>query len=201
MINLSKESTLFLSIYILIAILTFLPVLFQLIRTIPKSKNAEAIESAGIDEWAAKTLKSRISRDEGALSYWRKYIYFCKGYKYYAAFWITIIGIFIPIVTQFSGTEENVMVFVKVILTVISLHSAIVLAFNRVLKIDSNYNTYRTAAANYSRNLNLAIDNIRLDVGKKDQYINTFITDTQNIRKTISAQEAESIPHFETKEK
>ncbi|HTL37617.1 MAG TPA: hypothetical protein VL326_31015, partial [Kofleriaceae bacterium] len=124
-----------------LAVLTFLPVLRNVIRGVRLHSGGASFDDAKhFSADAKQRLKQHYSRMQGTLGFWKKHAETYRYLHYYSLCWAIPSSLAIPILTQSLSATD---VWSKILLTVISTHSALVLTFHRALKVDANYKAFR----------------------------------------------------------
>ncbi|MFN8528994.1 MAG: hypothetical protein U0670_10310 [Anaerolineae bacterium] len=104
------------------------------------------IEESGLTAEEQKALLSKFREMRGTLVYWKKQVAQNKQFHLYVMLWTSVAALLIPIVTQAISDQTP---STKVFLTVISLHSGILLAFHRLLKPNQAFRAYREVESKY----------------------------------------------------
>jgi len=196
MIIFNNDTTIFVIVYLIAAVVTFIPVLWQLIAKVDDQIREYEVINAGLTKEVEKILIPKVMRDQEAITYWKKYIMFYKYFNYYTIIWVTSIGLMIPILTQYVDADIKIVIL-KGVITTISLHSTFILTFSKVLKIESNYNTYRIAASDYRTSFNKVLDSAIGNLTAEKAAFEVFVKETQNIRKAVTSKEVSNIPKLE----
>jgi len=181
----------FTCLYIITAIFSFIPVFIAIIRKVRlKPGGVSFDESPHFTDEAKFLLNSHYSRLNGTLIFWKnqakKYIRF----HYYCLYWTIPISIIIPILTQ--TVSENF--YSKLLLTVISTHSAILLSFHKGFKVDQNIIAFRHGESEFYDLYRNLLDRPHEFGNTENEQINSYFKQVESIRKFIRNAETDNFP-------
>ena len=127
-------------IYIFLAIISLVPTILAIFKRIELHDNVDSFkESPHFSELGKKRLNQHYSRIKGTLGFWKNEAAKYKTFHYYCLCWTIPVSVLIPIIAQFiDGYSLS-----KLFLTIISSHVAILLAFYKGFKVDTNYKIFR----------------------------------------------------------
>src|SRR4051812_31552194 len=126
--------------YIGLALVSFVPVTIAMLRKVDLHPGGETFsESPYFSEGNKKLLQQHFTRLHGTLIFWKNKAEWHKRFHYYTLFWTIPVSILIPIITQTMDTTFEAKLF----LTIISTHTALLIAFHRALKIENNFKAFR----------------------------------------------------------
>lgn len=184
--------------YVILAFVTFLPVIAAKLRKIEVKKGENRFETyissyeAGSKE-ALETierLNRNFSRIEGALKYWKKRAEWNRLFHYYTLCWTLLVSITIPVLLTLIDIES----YSKIFMIVISLHSAIMLGFHRTLKIENNYKTFKHGKAEFCDMYRRMLDRPGWFGETDEERMETFFAEAEQIRKYLRCAEIDNIP-------
>ncbi len=127
-------------IYILTAILSFIPVIFAILKKVKLNPGGFSFpDSPHFNENNRLLLQQHYSRIYGTLIFWKNKAEWHRRFHIYTICWTIPISILIPIITQYVDINFESKLF----LTIISTHTALLIAFHRALKVENNYKAFR----------------------------------------------------------
>lgn len=144
--------------YVLLIALTFFPVLRENRASVAKqilTISEGDLKSKKLSAEGLEMVKDNFNRIQGSLKFWKKQAAQNKRFHFYVMLWTTIAAPLIPFLTQEIGDSSSP---VRVLLTIVSVHSAIFLSFHRLLKPDKAFVSYRRAESNYYDLLRTILD-------------------------------------------
>ena len=119
--------------YLGAAALTFVPVASALLRRIQLHDGGDGPDESPLFSEGARTrLRQNHSRLLGTLEFWKKRAECCKRFHYYSLGWIIPSSVLMPVLTQ-AITQDP---YSKCFLSVVAAFSAILLSFQRLLKVE-----------------------------------------------------------------
>jgi hypothetical protein len=131
-------------LYLVIIFVSFLPVWRAYAEEPDREKivtgnRLDELKSSKLSPTAQKEIEANYLRIAGALAVWQKEAKQAKSFYQYALFWTTVATPLVPILTQFVDEKPLSRLF----LTVVSLHIAIVVAFQRTIKPNDMTKAFR----------------------------------------------------------
>lgn len=186
--------------YVLLIVLTFIPVVRENRASVAKQSltiDVNSLKSKKLSEEGLEIVKDNFSRIEGSLKFWKKQAAQNKRFHFYVMLWTTIAAPLIPILTQEIGDNTSP---VRVLLTIVSVHSAIFLAFHRLLKPDKAFVSYRRAESGYYDLLRTILDRPHMMGGGIDETKNldNYLERVNHLRE--NARNLEIAEYFPTME-
>lgn len=178
-------------VYCCLAIGTFLPVFWAIIKKVKLLPGGASYNDSPFFTDAQKIrLNQHYSRIEGALTYWKNRA--MKHYRFhlYTIIWTTAISITLPILVQALGDSGSS----KTLLTIISLHSALLIGFHRVFKVERNYQSFRTAESEFYDLRRDLLDNASKNQANMDEAIDDFFEAVSNLRILARKEEIDNTP-------
>jgi hypothetical protein len=186
--------------YLVLIALTFLPVVRQNLKSVGSQSltiEPDKLESQMLSEKGLAQVKANFVRLAGSLKFWKKQAAQNKQFHYYVMLWTTVAAPLIPILTQeISDFRPNA----KVMLTIVSIHSAILLAFHRLLKPDKAFAAFRKAESNYYDLMRDMLDRPEVMGGKTEaENMSLYLEKVRKLREEARGLEiAEYFPSIES---
>ena len=132
--------------YLGAAVLTFVPVALALLRRIQLHDGGDGPDESPVFSEEARTrLRQNHSRLLGTLEFWKKRAECYKRFHYYSLGWIIPSSVLMPVLTQ-AITQDP---YSKYFLSVVAAFSAILLSFQRLLKVEQNCTAFRLGESSY----------------------------------------------------
>jgi hypothetical protein len=184
--------------YLIIAVLTFIPVLIAMLKKVKLHPGGDGFaQSPHFSEANRKLLQQHYSRLYGTLIFWKNTAEWHKRFHYYTLCWTIPISIMIPIISQSIDTTSESKLF----LTIISTHTALLIAFHRAFKIENNYKSFRHGESEFYDLYRRLLDR-PLSFGKtEDEQLENYFTETEKIRKAVRIAETDNLPMIEDNKK
>jgi hypothetical protein len=178
-------------IYIFLVIATFYPTLKAIFTKVKLNPGAETFQdSLYFSDAEKERLKQNFNRIEGTLKFWKNQAEKYKMFHYYCLCWTTVVSIIIPVVAQYiDGTNES-----KLLLTFMSTHLAILLAFYRGFKVDNNYKAFRNGESEFYDTYRRMLDKPKAFGENSEEQINKYFEDVESLRKKIRNLEVDNFP-------
>ena len=151
--------------------------------------------SAYFSEEEKKLLKQHYSRIQGTLGFWKNQAEKFKNFHYYSLFWTIPSSIMIPIIIQASNSSN----FSKILLTIISTHTAILLAFHRGFKVEDNFKAFRLGESEFYDTYRRLLDRPSAFGGTHEEQIQNYFKQVEEIRKYVRNAETDNFPTVEDK--
>ncbi len=181
-------------IYILLAILSFIPVLIAILRKVKLHAGGFGFEkSPHFSEHNKELLEQHYSRIYGTLIFWKNQAEWRKRFHYYTLFWTIPISICIPVLVQYvdSSTQS------KIFLTIISTHTALLISFHRALKIENNFRAFRNGESEFYDLYRSLLDRPQSFGKSQDEQIENYFIEVEKIRKLVRTSETDNFPMLE----
>lgn len=178
-------------VYCFLAMLSFIPVLKAILKKVELLPGGSSYdESPFFTQDQKKRLNQHYSRIQGTLGYWKNRA--AKHYRFhlYTIIWTTTISITIPILVQALGDNNSS----KFLLTIISLHSALLIGFHRVFKVERNYQSFRTAESEFYDLRRSFLDNALKNQSNMDEAIDKFFDEVGKLRIMARKEEIDNSP-------
>lgn len=174
--------------YISIALLSFLPTLWAILKKVKLNPDGAGYDSSPFFTNDQKErLKQHYSRIDGTLGYWKNHSEKYRRFKNYSIIWTIVISIIIPVISQEIG-EGNSNWF----LTIISTHGALLLGFHKGFKVDQNYQAFRVAESEFYDLRRELLDNPKKFGENPDDQINEFFLQVSRLRRVARQSEIDN---------
>ncbi len=169
--------------YILLALLTFIPIVKALVKKVKLHPGGESFsESPYFSDANKKLLQQHFTRLYGTLIFWKNKAEWHKRFHYYTLCWTIPVSILITIITQTIDTSIESKLF----LTVISTHTALLIAFHRALKIENNFKAFRHGESEF-------YDLYRRLLDRPKSFGESEEKQLENIRKSVRIAETDNL--------
>ncbi|MDM8533917.1 hypothetical protein QUF55_04340 [Clostridiaceae bacterium HSG29] len=178
-------------VYIIFAVVTLVPVvkaIFKKIKLNPGGKRFEECLHFTVE--GRKRLDDHYSRIKGTLIFWKNKAEMYKYLHYYCLIWSTTIAVSIPVIAQFIVKENNSLLF----LTIVSIHSAIIMTLHRTLKVEKNYQDFRIGESEFYDLYRRMLDNPFYFGDTEDNQIKNYIDQVEVMRKQMRNTEINNTP-------
>lgn len=177
-------------IYIGMASITFVPIIYSIFKEKIEltSYNVKEVEKTKLKDENKIMLENFNEQMTGTLKFWKKSVVIYKNLYYYSAIWTTIISVALPILIQLFGSSE------KNLLTIISGHSAIILAICKGFKVENKYQLYRRCESNFYDRYRKLLSYDQIGIKNEDDLIMNYIKDVNEIRKLGRNIETDNAP-------
>lgn len=177
--------------YIAVAIITFIPVFVAIIKKVPLNPAGKSFsDSTYFSAENIEVLNQHYTRIYGTLIFWKNKAEWHKRFHYYTLSWTIPISILIPIITQSIDTT----IASKLFLTIISSHTALLIAFHRALKIENNFKAYRLGESEFYDTYRRLLDRPKSFGESEQEQINKYFIDVEKIRKSVRNSETDNLP-------
>ncbi|MDQ5823150.1 MAG: hypothetical protein M3441_02940 [Chloroflexota bacterium] len=181
-------------VYLLLAVGTFLPVIIAGTRGVKLHGGGHSFEdSPNFSEEAKKRLIHNYSRMMGTLGFWKREAEKYRRFHYYSLYWTVPSLIIITILAQY--VTENV--YSKVLLTIISAHSAIVISLHRGLKVERNFKAFRQGESEFYDLYRRLLDRPFTFGATEEEQLSRYFDDVENIRRYVRNAELDNFPSME----
>lgn len=186
--------------YFALIFLTFLPTLRAYMKNVGDVKlvmSLDQIVSNKLTEDELDQVQRNFGHMAGALKYWNKQVRQAKFFHFYALIWTTVGTILVPLLLPYVGQSG----FAQTLITIISLHTALLLAFHRLLKPDRTFQGFRQIESGYYDLIRDMLDrpNLVKDAGVNIPLIDQYIEKVKQFRVAARRMETqESFPALDT---
>ena len=185
--------------YFCVAAMTFIPVLRAMLRKVKLHDGGSSFsQSTHFDDEDTKRLEQNFSRIRGTLVFWKNKAEWNKRFHVYTLSWTIPVSLLVPIVSQSIGqTSDGANFF----LTLISSHTALLIAFHRALKVENNFKAFRHGESEFYDLYRRLLDRPDTFGEKTSEQINNYFTEVERIRKSVRIAETDNLPMLESKPK
>lgn len=181
-------------IYIVVVIVSFIPVLIAIFNKVQLNPGGDSFaDSPHFSEVAKKRLSSHYSRILGTLGFWKNQAEKYKRAHYYCMCWTIPISIIIPIVIQAADTDSNS----KLLVTIMSAHTAILFAFHRGFKVERNYKSFRHGESEFYDTYRRFLDRPYEFGDDETKQLDTYFKEVELIRKFVRNAETDNLATIE----
>lgn len=177
--------------YCCLAGLTFIPVYLAIRKKVELLPGGSSYDDSPFFTQEQKIrLNQHYSRIQGTLGYWKNRAAKHCRFHLYTIIWTTAISISLPILVQALGDNNSS----KFLLTIISLHSALLIGFHRVFKVERNYQSFRTAESEFYDLRRSFLDNALKNKSNMDEAIDKFFDEVGKLRIMARKEEIDNSP-------
>jgi len=133
-------------IYLALAIGSFLPTMVAIVRGVKPHNGGDSFDkSPHFSDDAKVRLTQHFSRISGTLGFWKKQAEIFRHLHYYTLTWTIPASVGIPFLVQAIDSDPAS----KWLVTIVSTHTAVLLAFHKALKVDANFRTWREGESHF----------------------------------------------------
>lgn len=178
-------------VYCSLAVFTFIPVLLAVFKKVKLHPGGSAYDdSLSFTDDQKVRLNQHYSRMQGTLEFWKNRA--AKNYRFhvYTLVWTTLISISLPILIQSIGEKD----FSKLLMTIISVHSALLIGFHRAFKVDKNYQAFRVAESEFYDMRRDFIDSAYKNREIMDKTIDEYFFNISKLRILARREEIDNTP-------
>lgn len=150
-------------------------------------------ESKVFTERAKLRLTQNFSRIEGTLAFWKNRAEFYKRLHYYSVCWTIPSSVSMPFLVQASTGSP----YSKWLLTAVSAHTAMILAFHRSLKVDASFRAFRQGESDFYDLYRRMLDRPTTFGSDEQHQLDKYFDRVENLRKHIRNVELENLPSIE----
>ncbi len=180
--------------YVVLAFLSFIPTLKAITQKIKLHDGGASFQdSPYFSEEAKKQLAQHESRIQGTLFFWKKEATKYKNFHYYGVIWTILSSTLIPILAQYIDDDP----MSKLLITVISSHTALLLAFHRALKVDKNFQAFRQGESEFYDLRRRLLDRPQTFGSTEKKQIELYFDQVETIRKYIRNAETDNFPSLD----
>ena len=177
-------------LYLIIAFITFIPIIMAILKKVKLNPGGDSFDqSPHFSDSAKDLLNQHFSRIQGTLIFWKNKAERYKRFHLYTLCWTIPISILIPIIAQYVATSEA-----KLFLTIISTHSALLIAFHRAFKVENNYKAFRLGESEFYDLYRQLLDRPQSFGDTEERQIQKYFSGVDFIRKTVRIAETDNFP-------
>ena len=178
-------------LYLTIASITFIPVIIALLKKVELNPGGDSFDkSPHFSEETKELLNQHFSRIYGTLIFWKNKAEWHKRFHFYTLCWTIPISILIPVIVQYVDINFEAKLF----LTIISTHSALLIAFHRALKVENNYKAFRHGESEFYDLYRQLLDRPQSFGDTEEKQIQKYFSDVDFIRRTVRIAETDNFP-------
>jgi hypothetical protein len=181
--------------YLLLALGSFVP-------TIQAFRKFETPFEPGSDFFGGSTyfsdeaklrLQQHNDRMIDMLGFWKKQVKQYRRLHYYIVIWVLISSTLVPILTQ-AITDNAVS---KLLLTIISVHTTVMLGLHRILKVDENIQEFRRGESQFYDLRRRLLDRPKSFGETEVEQLDNYFMTVEQLRQTMRGEELGNIPSVE----
>ena len=177
--------------YLGAAALTFMPVALALFRRIPLHDGGDGPDESPLFSEDARTrLRQNHSRLLGTLEFWKKWAECYNRFHYYSLGWIIPSSVLVPVLTQ-AITQDP---YSKWFLSVVAAFSAILLSFQKLLKVEQNYKAFRLGESSYYDLRRQVLDRPQSFGDSEPVQLEAYFLQVEDIRRRVRDAEIDNFP-------
>lgn len=180
-------------VYILSAILTFLPTLKAIFRKVKLHPGGQSFDnSPHFSDKGKELLIQHYSRIQGTLIFWKNQAEKYRNFHYYCLCWTIPASLIIPILIQCMSAKN--FDSLSLLVTIISTHTAILLAFHRGFKVDRNFKSFRHGESEFYDLYRRLLDRPTSFGQDEFSQIEAYFVEVETIRKFVRNSETDNMP-------
>jgi hypothetical protein len=183
--------TILIASYIFTVFVSFMPVACAFLAGVKLNEGGSSFESSKFSPEGKTRLINHYSRLQGTLGFWKKQAIQNQRFHYYCLFWIILSSTLMPFLTQAIDASDPAS---KWLLTVISAHVALMLAFHRSLNVAERYKAFRHGESEFYDLYRRFLDLPESFGENESKQIESYFEETEIIRKFVRNAETDSIP-------
>jgi hypothetical protein len=181
------------SAYIFLTLITFLPTFKAIIRKVKLHPGGQSFnDSPHFSDQGKVRLIQHYSRLQGTLIFWKNQAEKYRNFHYYCLCWTIPSSIVIPILIQ-CMTVEN-FDSLSLLITIISTHTAILLAFHRGFKVDRNFKSFRHGESEFYDLYRRLLDRPTSFGTEEYVQIEKYFSEVETIRRFVRNSETDNMP-------
>jgi hypothetical protein len=178
-------------VYISLAIVTAFPIFRATFRKVELNPSGASFsKSPRFSQDGQVLLDQHYSRLIGTLVFWKNQAELYKCAHFYMLYWTIPSSVLIPILAQAITADP----YSKWLITVISTHTAIILALHRSLKVFENYKAFRQGESAFYDTWRRLLDRPRSFGDTEDEQIAKYFDEVENLRKFVRNAEMDNMP-------
>lgn len=178
-------------VYVGIGLLTFTPVLDSILFKETELSSKIDFQDSKFSNGNKERLDLFNKRMKGTLLFWKNNVKIYRNLHYYSVIWTTLISVVMPILIQLINSGG------KLLITIISVHSAILIAFHKGIKIENNYKRFRICESNFYDAYREILDYHGSNQEEDEKKIREYFNIVRAIRKDGRETEIDNIPNVD----
>jgi len=176
--------------YSVIAGATFLPVLQALLRTVKLNEGGASFDDSPHFSVEAKVrLDQHFTRLKGTLAFWKNQAAKHHRFHIYTLCWTIPASVFIPLLAQTSAPGWMI--------TLVSTHTAVLLAFHRGFRVEGNYRAFRHGESEFYDLYRRFLDDPSAFGRSEDARLRRYFSETESVRRYVRAAETGNLPSLD----
>jgi hypothetical protein len=149
-----------------------------------------SFEATNFSEDAKRRLEQHYERMTGTLRFWKKRATIFARMHYYSIGWTIPASVAIPFLAQaVDGTDSA-----QWLLTLVSGHVALILAFHRGLKVDQNFQAFRQGESDFYDLYRRLLDRPHAFGDNEPEQLDQYFRDVEVLRRQVRNAETENLP-------
>lgn len=185
----------FVLVYIFLAVITFLPTFLAIFRKVKLFDGGAAFkESTQFSDAAKSKLIQHDSRIQGTLIFWKNEAEKYRNFHYYSLVWTILSSILIPVLAQVITDDP----FSRLLITVISVHISLLLAFHRAFKVDKNFQAFREGESEFYDLRRRLLDRPHVFGTTEKKQLDFYFEQVEKVRKFVRNAETDNFPVLDT---
>lgn len=179
------------AVYLCLAFGTFVPSLIAILKGVKPHGGGDSFqESPYYSEEAKAKLAQHFSRIAGTLGFWKKQAEIYRRVHYYTLVWTIPASVGIPFLVQAIDSDPAS----KWLVTIVSAHTAILLAFHKALKVDANFRTWREGESHFYDLYRKMLDRPETFGDTESKQLASYFDAVENLRMFIRNAELDNTP-------
>lgn len=181
-------------VYTLLAVSSFLPTLVAITKGVTLFDGGDSFAKCDhFSETAKRRLEQHLSRIVGTLGFWKKQSEIYRRLHAYTLVWTIPASVLIPFLVQAIDNDPASRWFV----TIVSAHTAVLLAFHRGLKVDANFRTWREGESYFYDLYRRMLDRPETFGSTEAEQLASYFDEVENLRMFIRNAEIDNTPSVE----
>lgn len=178
-------------VYIVFAVVSLIPFVVVSLKGVKPNDAGPSFEDNPILKPVAKQrLQQHFDRMRGTLGFWKR-----EGTRYrllhnYCVVWTLPFSVLIPLLSQITTTDPAS----RLLLTLVSVHAALCLAFHKGLKVEQNFRAFRLGESEFYDIYRRFLDQPSAFGDTEDKQLQRYFEEAEGIRKAVRNAETDNIP-------
>ena len=181
-------------VYLIIMVLTLIPVIKAVLSKVELHPGGDSFnDSPHFSDSGKFLLNQHYTRIRGTLGFWKNQAEKYKRFHYYCMYWTIPVSILVPILIQAANPGDSS----KLLITIMSSHTAILFAFHRGFKVERNYKSFRHGESEFYDTYRRLLDRPYEFGEVESQQIDAYFKQVELIRKFVRNAETDNLPAIE----
>jgi hypothetical protein len=178
-------------VYFLLAFITFIPSLRAILKKVKLYPGGASFsESPYFSDKAKTSLEQHYSRIQGTLLFWKNEANKYTRFHFYCLGWTIPSSILVPVITQLMDGNP----YSKGFLTIVSLHTALLLGFHKTFKVENNLKAFRHGESEFYDLYRRLLDQPETFGNTEDEQLKNYFNEVEIIRKYVRNAETDNLP-------